>query len=311
MEHPTLVTGGAGFLGSYICEQLVKKGDQVLCLDNFSTGHSSNIEQLLENKNFQFITHDVVNDINLDCGDIYNLACPASPIAYQRDPISTLETAVLGPIKMLGLAKKMHSKIFQASTSEIYGDAKWHPQSEDYFGNVNPIGIRACYDEGKRCAETLCFDYNRQYGVAIRVGRIFNTYGPRMQIEDGRVVSNFIVQAIKNEPITIYGSGEQTRSFCFVDDLVEGIFAFVAQGDYLGPVNIGNPCEISILELADTICKLCRSRSVLKFKALPKDDPVKRCPDISKIKNLTGWHPKVALEDGLKETIKYFEKALI
>ena len=305
-----LVTGGAGFLGSHLCNALIYAGENVICLDNLSTGNISNLSQLLQNKNFKFVKKNVDQPIHLDTDRIFNLACPASPIAYQKDPISTIQTAVLGAMNVLQLAEKNKSRVFQASTSEIYGDAKVHPQTENYWGNVNPIGVRACYDEGKRCAETLCFDYNRQHSVDIRVGRIFNTYGPRMQVNDGRVVSNFIVQALNNEPITIYGSGDQTRSFCYVDDLIDGIIKFTDQDQEVGPVNIGNPEEISIHELADIICRITGSRSLIQFKLLPQDDPVKRNPDISKITDLVDWKPKVALEDGLQETISYFRSIL-
>ena len=304
-----LVTGGAGFLGSHLCEALLKMGQSVTCLDDLSTGTLSNIYKIIRDRKFKFQKGNVQNAIDMDVDFIFNLACPASPVAYQKDPISTIQTAFLG-MNMLHLAKCNGATVFQASTSEVYGDAKVHPQTELYWGNVNPIGIRACYDEGKRCAETLCFDYNRQYSVDVRVGRIFNTYGPRMQVNDGRVVSNFIVQALKNEALTIFGSGNQTRSFCYVDDLIEGILGFVGSDQDIGPVNIGNPNEISILELADKICSLIGSRSKIILKPLPEDDPVKRNPEINKIKGLTGWEPKVPLDDGLRETIYYFRKML-
>lgn len=309
-DNNNLVTGGAGFLGSHICEALVNKGEQVTCMDNFSTGNIENILHLKNLKEFSLKTQDVEKEIFLTSDLIFNMACPASPIAYQKNPISTFQTAVIGAMNVLQLALRNKARVFQASTSEVYGDAKVHPQPEDYWGNVNPIGIRACYDEGKRCAETLFFDYKKQHSVDIRIGRIFNTYGPRMQINDGRVVSNFIVQALNNDPITIYGSGEQTRSFCYVDDLVEGILKFTYQEKEFGPVNIGNPKEITVLELADIICVLTGSRSKIQFKSLPQDDPVRRKPDISKIMDLIQWQPKVSLEDGLKETISYFKNSM-
>ena len=305
-----LITGGAGFLGSHLCEAFIDRGDDVICLDNFSTGNSDNVAHIKAKKQFQLIEHNVQDPFDLSTDLIFNMACPASPIAYQKDPISTIQTAVIGAINILQLAVKNKAKTFQASTSEVYGDALVHPQVENYWGNVNPIGIRACYDEGKRCAETLFFDYYRQHSVEIRVARIFNTYGPRMQISDGRVVSNFINQALLNDPITIYGTGEQTRSFCYVDDLVEGILHFTEQNQCKGPVNLGNPAEISVHELADTICKLTNSKSKIQLKPLPEDDPERRNPDIGKIKAMVNWEPKVTLEDGLKETISYFKSIL-
>ena len=310
MKKSNLITGGAGFLGSHLCDALINAGEEVICIDDFSTGTSENILHLLKLKKFKLIEHNVQQPIQIRTHKIFNMACPASPVAYQKEPISTTQTAILGAMNMLQLASKHHSRIFQASTSEIYGDAAIHPQNEQYWGNVNPIGVRACYDEGKRCAETLCFDYNRQFGVDIRVGRIFNTYGPRMQINDGRVVSNFIVQALRNDPITIYGTGEQTRSFCYVDDLVEGILKFTDQSNEFGPVNIGNPKEITMVELADMICYLVGSKSKTQFKPLPLDDPIKRQPDIRKMMQITDWEPKVTLSDGLKETISYFKKII-
>ncbi len=310
MHNEILVTGGAGFLGSHLCDALVKRGDNVTCLDNLSTGKISNISHLENKPQFTLILHDVEKSYDVKSEIIFNLACPASPVAYQKNPISTIQTAILGAINALQLAEKNKARVFQASTSEVYGDAKVHPQNEQYWGNVNPIGVRACYDEGKRCGETLFFDYNRQRKLDIRVGRIFNTYGPRMNINDGRVVSNFIVQALQNAPITVYGSGTQTRSFCYVDDLVDGILKFTDQDEEIGPVNIGNPNEISMHELADTVCRLTGSKSQIKFMSLPQDDPVRRNPDVSKIKSLVSWKPKVVLEDGLKETIRYFKKAL-
>ena len=310
MTESILVTGGAGFLGSHLCEALRSKGESIICLDNFSTGSLNNLSGLLNYKDFKFVNADVQNTISLTPKGIYNLACPASPVAYQKNPISTVQTSVIGAINVLQLAKKHKVKIFQASTSEIYGDPKVHPQTEDYWGNVNPIGVRACYDEGKRCAETLFFDYRRQHDLEIRVGRIFNTYGPRMKPNDGRVVSNFIVQALKNDPLTVYGTGAQTRSFCYVDDLIDGILSFTDQDHEVGPVNIGNPNEISVHELADTICQLTRSKSPIQFKPIPIDDPIKRKPDIRLMNDIVGWKPKVTLEDGLKETISYFSKLL-
>ncbi len=310
MHNKVLVTGGAGFLGSHLCDALVKRGDTVTCIDNLSTGKISNISHLEKKPQFTLILQDVEDPYNVTSDIIFNLACPASPVAYQKNPISTIQTAILGAINALQLAEKNKARVFQASTSEVYGDAKVHPQNEQYWGNVNPIGVRACYDEGKRCGETLFFDYNRQCKVDIRVGRIFNTYGPRMNINDGRVVSNFIVQALRNAPITVYGSGTQTRSFCYVDDLIDGILKFTDQDEEIGPVNIGNPNEISMYELAETVCRLTDSKSQIKFMSLPQDDPVRRNPDVSKIKSLVSWEPKVVLEDGLKETIRYFKKAL-
>ena len=310
MTESILVTGGAGFLGSHLCEALMNKGEGIICLDNLSTGSLDNLSGILNYEGFKFVNADVQSSINLHPRGIYNLACPASPVAYQMNPISTVQTSVIGAINVLQLAKKHKVKVFQASTSEIYGDPKVHPQTEDYWGNVNPIGVRACYDEGKRCAETLFFDYKRQYDLEIRVGRIFNTYGPRMKPNDGRVVSNFIVQALKNDPLTVYGNGAQTRSFCYVDDLIDGILSFTDQDHEVGPVNIGNPNEISVHELADTICRLTGSKSPIQFKPIPIDDPIKRKPDIRLMNNIVGWKPKVTLEDGLKETISYFSKLL-
>ena len=310
MHKKVLVTGGAGFLGSHLCDALVKRGDTVTCIDNLSTGKISNISHLEKKSQFSLILQDVENSYDIKSDTVFNLACPASPVAYQKNPISTIQTAILGAINALQLAEKNKARVFQASTSEVYGDAQVHPQNEQYWGNVNPIGVRACYDEGKRCGETLFFDYNRQRKVDIRVGRIFNTYGPRMHINDGRVVSNFIVQALQNSPITVYGSGTQTRSFCYVDDLVDGILKFMDQDEEIGPINIGNPNEISMHELAEAICRLTDSKSKIKFMSLPQDDPIRRNPDIGKIKNLVNWEPKVELEDGLKETIKYFKKVL-
>ncbi len=306
-----LVTGGAGFLGSHLCERLLAEGNEVLCLDNFFTGRRTNVEHLLDCHRFELIRHDVTEPILLEVDRIYNLACPASPIHYQFNPVKTIKTSVMGAINMLGLAKRVHARILQASTSEVYGDPKVHPQTEDYWGNVNPIGVRSCYDEGKRVAETLFMDYHRQSQVEIRIVRIFNTYGPRMLSNDGRVVSNFIVQALKGEDITIYGTGEQTRSFCYVSDLIEAFVRMMAQDECIGPVNIGNPHEFTMMELARKIVDLTGSKSRIVFQDLPGDDPRMRKPDISKAKQvLSGWEPGVCLEEGLKKTIAYFEKTL-
>ena len=302
-----LVTGGAGFIGSHLCERLVGDGHDVICLDNYFTGAKDNVTALMGKANFELLRHDVTFPLYVEVDEIYNLACPASPIHYQFDPVQTTKTSVHGAINMLGLAKRTHAKIFQASTSEVYGDPDVHPQAEDYRGNVNPIGPRGCYDEGKRCAETLFFDYYRQHRVNIRVARIFNTYGPRMRPDDGRVVSNFIVQALRGEPITIYGDGSQTRSFCYIDDLVEGIVRLMAAPDTVtGPMNLGNPQEFSIQELAEQVVELTGSKSKLERKALPEDDPMQRCPDIGFAKRSLSWEPKVRLQDGLKKTIEYF-----
>ena len=310
MISTTLITGGAGFIGSHLCERLVAAGEEVLCLDNFYTGTKGNIRHLLGAPNFELIRHDVWLPIYLEVDRIYNLACPASPVHYQNTPISTTKTAVLGAINMLGLAKRRGARILQASTSEVYGDPKVHPQTESYWGHVNPIGPRACYDEGKRCAETLFFDYHRQSQVDIRVARIFNTYGPRMHPRDGRVVSNFIVQALSGEPLTLYGDGNQSRSFCYVDDLVDGLMALMKQDTETGPMNLGNPGEFTIRELAETVLRLTGSSSKLVYLPLPTDDPIQRQPDITLAKKALEWEPKVALEDGLKETISYFKKLL-
>lgn len=304
-----LVTGGSGFLGSHLSEKLVNLGHDVICLDNFYTGHRKNIEHLFLKSNFELVRHDVTFPYYVEVDRIYNLACPASPIHYQANPVQTTKTSVHGAINMLGLAKRTGARILQASTSEVYGDPEIHPQSEDYWGRVNPIGIRSCYDEGKRCAETLFFDYHRQNAVDIRVARIFNTYGPRMHPNDGRVVSNFIVQALKGEDITIYGDGTQTRSFCFVDDLIEGLVDFMELGEgFPGPMNIGNPIEFTMLELAELILKLSNSKSKVVFKELPQDDPKQRQPDIGLARDKLGWEPKVHLEEGLMKTIEYFSK---
>ena len=306
-----LITGGAGFLGSHLCDALIEKGHDILCVDNFFTGNKSNISHLLTNPNFTLIRHDVTFPLYVEVDQIYNLACPASPIHYQFDPVQTTKTSVHGAINMLGLAKRLKARILQASTSEIYGDPEIHPQTEEYWGRVNPIGIRSCYDEGKRCAETLFFDYWRQHKLEIKVMRIFNTYGPRMHPNDGRVVSNFIVQALNNKPITIYGDGSQTRSFCYVDDLITGMIKFMeSHKSITGPINMGNPSEFTMIELAELVIKLTSSRSKLKFKPLPEDDPKQRQPNISLAKSKLNWSPKVSLEEGLNKTIFYFKNLL-
>jgi UDP-glucuronate decarboxylase len=307
-----LVTGGAGFIGSHLCERLLNAGHEVLCIDNYFTGRRSNIAHIITNPTFEAMRHDVTFPLYVEVDDIYNLACPASPIHYQVDPVQTTKTSVHGAINMLGLAKRLNAKIFHASTSEIYGDPKVHPQPEGYWGNVNPIGTRSCYDEGKRCAETLFFDYHRQHKLRIKVARIFNTYGPRMHPNDGRVVSNFVIRALRNEPVTIYGDGTQTRSFCYIDDLVEAIVRLMYSPDDLtGPINLGNPTEISILELANTVIDLTGSSSKLEYRPLGPDDPHRRCPDISLAREKLSWQPKVPLKEGLKKTIDYFELLLI
>ncbi|HEY1298985.1 MAG TPA: UDP-glucuronic acid decarboxylase family protein [Stellaceae bacterium] len=306
-----LVTGGAGFLGSHLCERLIARGDDVLCVDNYFTGRKDNIAHLLGDPHFEAMRHDITHPLFVEVDEIYNLACPASPIHYQFDPVQTTKTSVIGAINMLGLAKRLKARIFQASTSEVYGDPTEHPQPEGYRGNVNPIGPRACYDEGKRCAETLFFDYYRQHNLKIRVARIFNTYGPRMHPNDGRVVSNFIVQALDNAPITLYGDGTQTRAFCFVDDLIDGFLALMAaKDDVTGPVNLGNPVETSVAELARLVVRLTGSRSKIEHRPLPVDDPIQRCPDIAQARAVLGWEPRTALEQGLERTIGYFEKLL-
>ncbi|MBE9399143.1 SDR family oxidoreductase [Pontibacterium sp. N1Y112] len=306
-----LVTGGAGFLGSHLCKRLIAEGNDVLCVDNLFTGTKDNILDLMDNPYFEFMRHDVTFPLYVEVDEIYNLACPASPVHYQYDPIQTTKTSVHGAINMLGLARRVHARIFQASTSEVYGDPKVHPQSEDYWGHVNTVGIRSCYDEGKRCAETLFFDYHRQLGLDIKVGRIFNTYGPNMHPADGRVVSNFIVQALSNKPITVYGDGSQTRSFCYVDDLIEAFVRLMATPEgFTGPVNIGNPGEFTIRELAEKVIEFTGSSSELIFEDLPSDDPMQRCPDISLAKKEMDWEPKVALDEGLKKTIPYFDELL-
>ncbi|MEG8037956.1 SDR family oxidoreductase [Sphingomonas sp. LR60] len=302
-----LVTGGAGFLGSHLIDRLLERGDEVVCVDNLFTGAKRNIEHLHANPSFEFMRHDVCFPLYVEVDEIYNLACPASPIHYQHDPVQTTKTSVIGAINMLGLAKRLKCKIFQASTSEVYGDPHVHPQTEDYWGNVNPIGIRSCYDEGKRCAETLFFDYHRQLGVEVKVARIFNTYGPRMHPADGRVVSNFIMQALKDEPITMYGDGSQTRSFCYRDDLVEGFLRLMDTApDVTGPVNIGNPNEFTIRELAELVIEMTGSRSTLDYRPLPQDDPMQRQPNITVARDKLGWEPKVQLREGLERTIEYF-----
>lgn len=302
-----LVTGGAGFLGSHLCERLLGEGNEVICVDNYFTGSKKNIAHLIHNPNFEAIRHDVTFPLYLEVDQIYNLACPASPVHYQFDPVQTTKTSVHGAINMLGLAKRTGARILQASTSEVYGDPEVHPQKEDYWGKVNPVGIRSCYDEGKRCAETLFFDYWRQHSLEIKVMRIFNTYGPRMHPDDGRVVSNFIVQALRGDDITIYGSGMQTRSFCFVDDLIEGMVQFMnSDPEFVGPVNIGNPMEFSILQLAEKVIELTGSKSSISFKSLPSDDPQQRRPDISLAEAKLKWKPTISLEQGLLPTIEYF-----
>jgi UDP-glucuronate decarboxylase len=311
LENRALVSGGSGFLGSHLCDKLIARGQDVLCVDNLFTGQKRNVAHLLQNPRFEFMRHDVTFPLFVEVDQIWNLACPASPIHYQHDPVQTTKTSVHGAINMLGLAKRLGAKILQASTSEVYGDPSVHPQTEDYWGNVNPIGPRSCYDEGKRCAETLFFDYHRQHHLKIKVIRIFNTYGPRMHPNDGRVVSNFIMQALKSESITIYGDGSQTRSFCYVDDLIDGMVRLMdSPDDITGPINVGNPSEFTMIELAETVLKLTKSKSKLIRLPLPADDPKQRQPDITRARNTLGWEPKVALEDGLKETIGYFRAIL-
>jgi len=306
-----LVTGGGGFIGSHLCEKLLKGGSEVLCVDNFFTGAKNNIAHIMDNPYFEAMRHDITFPLYVEVDEIYNLACPASPIHYQLDPVQTIKTAVHGAINMLGLAKRLKTKILQASTSEIYGNPAVHPQPETYWGSVNPIGVRSCYDEGKRCAETLFFDYHRQHKLKIKVARIFNTYGPRMHLNDGRVVSNFIIQALSGEDITVYGDGTQTRSFCYIDDMVDGLIKLMNTPDDLtGPVNLGNPSEISILELVEKVLKITKSRSKIVYKPLPQDDPVRRCPDITLAKKRLGWQPKTNLEEGLKKTVGYFKRIL-
>jgi UDP-glucuronate decarboxylase len=311
-ERRILVTGGAGFLGSHLCERLLAAGHQVLCVDNFFTGTKPNIEHLLDHPGFELMRHDVTFPLYVEVDEIYNLACPASPIHYQHDPVQTTKTSVHGAINMLGLAKRLRCRIFQASTSEVYGDPTVHPQPESYWGNVNPIGIRSCYDEGKRCAETLFFDYHRQHGLDIKVARIFNTYGPRMHPNDGRVVSNFIVQALRDQPITVYGDGSQTRSFCYVDDMIDAFLKFMATpAGFPGPVNLGNPVEFTILELAQKVIDLTGSKSTIVRKPLPQDDPAQRQPDILLARDSLHWQPRVPLDDGVERTIDYFRRLLV
>lgn len=306
----TLVTGGAGFIGSHLCERLLDDGAEVLCLDNFFTGRRRNVEHLLGRPGFEVIRHDVIEPILLEIDRVYHLACPASPVHYQYNPVKTVKTNVMGTINMLGLAKRVRARLLQASTSEVYGDPEVHPQPESYWGNVNPIGPRSCYDEGKRIAETLCFDYHRQNQVDIRVVRIFNTYGPRMLADDGRVVSNFVVSALRGDDITVYGDGSQTRSFCYVDDLIEGLVAMMGQDDAIGPVNLGNPEEFTILQLAQLVIELTGSKSAIVHRELPQDDPTRRRPDISRARELLEWTPSVPVADGLKRTIDYFDATL-
>ena len=302
-----LVTGGAGFIGSHLCDRLLKQGHDVLCVDNLFTGPKRNINHLHNHPRFEFIRHDVTFPLYVEVDEIYNLACPASPIHYQHDPVQTTKTSVHGAINMLGLAKRLNCRILQASTSEIYGDPQQHPQTEDYWGHVNPIGLRSCYDEGKRCAETLFFDYHRRHGLEIKVARIFNTYGPRMHPRDGRVVSNFIIQALDNKDVTIYGDGQQTRSFCYVDELVEGLLRLMgSEPDTIGPINLGNPAEFTIRRLAETVIRMTGSKSSLVFQDLPSDDPFQRQPDISRAVAALDWRPSVGLEEGLEQTIDYF-----
>jgi len=306
-----LVTGGAGFLGSHLCERLVAQGHDVLAVDNYFTGRKENVAHLLKESNFEVMRHDICFPLYVEVDEIYNLACPASPVHYQFDPVQTTKTSVSGAINMLGLAKRVRAKVFQSSTSEVYGDPTVHPQTEEYRGNVNPIGPRACYDEGKRCAETLFFDYHRQHNLRIKVARIFNTYGPRMHPNDGRVVSNFIVQALQHKPITVYGDGKQTRAFCYVDDLIEGFLRLMGSPDELtGPINLGNPVETPVIELAQKIIAMIGSRSTIETRPLPVDDPVQRCPDISRARNLLDWEPRVPLETGLQRTIAFFDRLL-
>lgn len=305
-----IITGGAGFLGSHLCERLLNEGNHIICIDNFFTGSYENIKHLTNNKNFEIIRHNIIAPIHIECDEIYNFACPASPIHYQRNPVYTFKTSVFGILNMLNLARECNARLLQASTSEVYGDPLEHPQKETYWGHVNPDGIRSCYDEGKRGAETLMMDYNRQYKTDIKIIRIFNTYGPRMNENDGRVVSNFIIQALKNIPITVYGDGSQTRSFCYCDDLIDGTIKMMNRENFIGPVNLGNPIEMPVIDFAKIIIKATNSKSEIIFKELPKDDPVKRQPDISLAKEKLNWQPKYNLEDGLKKTIEYFEDYL-
>lgn len=307
----TLVTGGAGFLGSHLCDRLIERGDEVICLDNFFTGRKENVRHLIGHPRFELVRHDIVHPIYVEADQIYNLACPASPEAYQYNPIKTIKTSTVGMVNVLGLAKRCRARVLQASTSEVYGDPEIHPQTEDYWGHVNPIGPRSCYDEGKRVAESLCVNYATEHGMQVRLIRIFNTYGPRMDPKDGRVVSNFVVQALKGEPITLYGDGQQTRSFCYVSDLIDGMMRLMDyEGDDPGPVNVGNPGEYSMRQLAEAALKLTGSKSKMETRPLPKDDPTRRRPDISKARRLLGWEPKVSLEEGLKPTIEYYRGAI-
>lgn len=309
--QPVLVTGGAGFLGSHLCDRLIGLGHEVICVDNFFTGRKANIEHLLGHPRFELIRHDIVHSLTVEVGRIFNLACPASPVAYQFNPIKTIKTSTVGMVNVLGLAKRCKARVLQASTSEVYGDPQVHPQTEDYWGHVNPIGPRSCYDEGKRIAESLCVNYSHAHGVETRIIRIFNTYGPRMDQNDGRVISNFIVQALKGEPLTIYGAGTQTRSFCFVDDLIEGMLRLMYLDDNeAGPINVGNPGEYSMLELAHAVLDVTDSKSVIEYRPLPKDDPTRRCPDISKAKRFLGWEPRVDLKTGLEKTVAYYRQQL-
>ena len=310
MRKKVMVTGGAGFVGSHLCEKLLTLGHDVLCVDNYYTGSKDNVKHLMGNTSFELLRHDVTFPLYIEADEIYNFACPASPVYYQKDPVQTTKTSVHGAINMLGLAKRLNAKILQASTSEVYGDPEVHPQTEDYWGKVNPVGIRSCYDEGKRCAETLFFDYYRQHQLDIKVIRIFNTYGPKMQPDDGRVVSNFIIQALRNDDITIYGDGQQTRSFCYVDDLIDVIIRMMNQNDFIGPVNTGNSNEFTILELAENIINITNSNSKIIFKDLPTDDPMQRNPDSSIVKRELSWAPKIELEEGLVKTVSYFSKII-
>ncbi len=303
-----VVTGGAGFLGSHLCERLLDRGDEVLCVDNFFSGRKANIHHLLGRPRFELIRHDIVQPLYIECEQIYNLACPASPVAYQYNPIKTIKTSTVGMVNMLGLAKRCRARLLHTSTSEVYGDPEVHPQREDYWGNVNPIGPRSCYDEGKRVAESLCMNYHLAHGVEVRIVRIFNTYGPRMDPHDGRVVSNFIMQALRGEPLTIYGEGHQTRSFCYVDDLIEGLIRMMDQEAEIGPINLGNPVENTMLELAQAVLEVTGSKSPLEFRPLPKDDPRRRCPDITKARQVLGWEPRVPLATGLANTVAYYRR---
>ena len=305
-----LVTGGAGFLGSHLCDRLIARGDDVICVDNFFTGRKANIEHLIGNPRFELIRHDIVHPLFVECDQIYNLACPASPVAYQFNPIKTIKTSAIGLVNMLGLAKRCRARLLQASTSEVYGDPQVHPQTEDYWGYVNPLGPRSCYDEGKRIAESLCMNYHTSNGVEVRIIRIFNTYGPRMDPNDGRVISNFICQALRGEPITIYGDGQQTRSFCYCEDLIEGMIRLMDNSDHTGPVNIGNPDEKTMLELAQSVIAATGSKSELRFEPLPQDDPKQRCPDITRARTWLGWEPRVPLSVGLVQTVEYYRQLL-